>query len=124
MSLQALIVAVAISMGVVWCFTVLDGAAPAHLQQTRRAGFTRPEHPPIMHLAIVAPPIDRPITSVDIALNHHALKVPGRCNRNAKVSGNATQPPGGLVLANQPSPRKSASELGLPEGFGCLHFGG
>ena len=75
-----------------------------------------------MHLAIVDTPIDRPITSVDIALNHHALKVPGRCNRNASVN-HAIQSLDGPV-ARPALTSNVTGRVGLPEGFGCLHFGG
>jgi hypothetical protein len=71
MSLQALIVAVAVAMGVVCGVTILDDAYPAHLHYARRAGITRPEDTSIMHLAVVAPPVERPLASFDLAVRLH-----------------------------------------------------
>jgi hypothetical protein len=73
-SLQALIVAVAVAMGVVGGVAILDDAYPAHLHYARRSGVTRPENASIMHLAIVAPPVKRPLASFDLAVRLHAAE--------------------------------------------------
>ncbi|MEX2134762.1 MAG: hypothetical protein WEB67_11520, partial [Acidimicrobiia bacterium] len=77
-ALQALVVAMAVTVGVVWCIAVFYDANVAGLERPGRSGITGPEHPSIMHLAMLAPPVDGPVASVDIAIRRHPVKVPNR----------------------------------------------
>jgi hypothetical protein len=73
-SLQTLIVAVAVAVGVVRRMAVFDDANTAHLERSWRAGVTRPENASIMHFAVVAPPVERPLASFDLAVRLHSAE--------------------------------------------------
>jgi hypothetical protein len=61
-------------MGVVCGVTILDNAYPAHLHYARRSGVPGLEKASIMHLAIVAPPVERPLASFDLAVRLHSAE--------------------------------------------------
>ncbi|CAN5851325.1 hypothetical protein BH23ACT4_BH23ACT4_06500 [soil metagenome] len=74
MAFQALVVAVAVAMGVVWGSAAIDNAKATHLERPGRSGVSGSEHPPIVHLAMLAPPVDRSLASIHSAGRRHVVK--------------------------------------------------
>jgi hypothetical protein len=76
-------VTVAVAMGVVWGVTVLDDAGSAYLERSGRSRVTRLEDTPVVHLAMVTPPVDGSLASVDIAGSLHGVQ--GTGNEGQKI---------------------------------------